>query len=1513
MPLAHEEASLVQSGALRLSFLRLICAAALAMILPLFGLGSAQAAPEGCTSSSPSSRTWYCRTPQQAFAAANAVQWPHDPICVKNRRLEYRFSPPNGSGSYNLWYTYTALGCGMSYEWEFGYASALFSEAPQCPPGHVYAENEGTCRPEKEGKNQGPPSCQAGCGNPIYVATGNKYQREPDLSVSPLLGITRHYNRSAWRDTYVAGGFGPNWTFDYSLQIKSGVGIDGKRYAQVSRANGQYFDFIENGTSWTTDADIPQTLTRLQDAQGTLTGWDFYDPLTGQHELYRADGLIESITTRSADSVSLLYETAGTTTRLARAIDQNGRALSFFYHPDGRLARVVAPEGAEYAYVYDTVGRLATVTYPGGGTRTYHYNEPAYTDGSNLPQALTGISIDGARYATFKYDYAGWAVSTEHAGGVERFTVERDLINGWATVTDPLGAQELRQFLFPHGTFKAEFVQRKCPGCIVKDLRFAYDANGYVREQIEAGITTRYRNDAQGRVLERSDAVGTPEQRTIQTDRHPTYGEPTERRTLDATGALVAKTTWTYNTRGQRLVSTQIDPVTKETRITTLSYCEQAQVDAGTCPLVGLVTKIDGPRTDANDITTVIYRAADAPGCATAPTTCTYRKGDLWKVTNALNQTKEILRTDGAGRALSLKDENGVVTDYEYHPRGWLSAVKVRGTNNTSETDDAITRIAYTNAGRVERVTEPDGVFTRYEYDAALRLTDVYDNANHRIHYTLDAAGNREKEEVYDNGGALLRKLSRVYNKLGQLQAAKDAYDRATTFTYDAIGNADTSTDALQRVSDQDYDPLQRLSRTLQDVNGIKAASEFKYDALDQLVTVKDPKGLTTRYQRNALGDLKQLISPDTGTSTFGYDAAGNRTTATDARNETSTTSYDALGRVSTVAYASDTTLNEAYTYDVAQPVCDSTETFAVGRLSKMTDGSGQTQYCYDRRGNLTRKVQTSAGKSLTVRYGYNLADRLNAVTYPSGLRVDYVRNTQGEISGVTTTLPGQSPQVLVSNVVYYPFGPVAEIEYGDGRRLKRTHNLNYQPGVIEDQGPDGLSLGYEFDEVGNLKTLRNGTQSEPALRKYRYDGLYRLDEVKDGATDTVLQGYGYDATGNRTSVTVNGTTTPYTYEASSHRLSKVGATARTYDAMGNTQTVGGAAQSFVYSAAGRMSHAKRNGAVVQSYLYNGNGEQVRRYAGSAATSVHASYDEAGQWLGGYDANAVRQQEVIWLDNLPVGVIASSGAANDKLYYVQSDHLGTPRSVIDPSREKAVWAWPLTGEAFGNSTPDQDPDRDGAVFTFDLRFPGQRADSASGMNYNYFRDYDALTGRYVKSDPVGLNGGPSTYGYVGGSPLVWIDTLGLTQVNLHNPNAKKDSEDPAEVRDYWLHEATKKYKDRPGHCLVYAHGNAANIVDNREGKWVKLRNPDDIKKILEEAGCKPSEPVTFYACRAGEGEFNIARMYSEDFGVDVTAPDKYMYYDQTTDNPVKIYEKNPDGSPDLSRPGRFNNYPVKRP
>ncbi|MET7141278.1 RHS repeat-associated core domain-containing protein [Xanthomonas sp. PPL139] len=173
------------------------------------------------------------------------------------------------------------------------------------------------------------------------------------------------------------------------------------------------------------------------------------------------------------------------------------------------------------------------------------------------------------------------------------------------------------------------------------------------------------------------------------------------------------------------------------------------------------------------------------------------------------------------------------------------------------------------------------------------------------------------------------------------------------------------------------------------------------------------------------------------------------------------------------------------------------------------------------------------------------------------------------------------------------------------------------------------------------------------------------------------------------------------------------------------------------------------------NYAYNGRGEQVRRVG---KTNVYTLYDESGHWLGDYDNNGAVVQQAIWLDDLPVGVLAKT-----TLRYVQPDHLGTPRAVIDPTRDVAIWRWDLKGEAFGTTAPDQDPDKDGTAFVFDMRFPGQRYDALSGLNQNYFRDYEPGTGRYVQSDPLGVYGDISLYGYVAGDPISFSDSKGLVK------------------------------------------------------------------------------------------------------------------------------------------------------
>jgi RHS repeat-associated protein len=123
-----------------------------------------------------------------------------------------------------------------------------------------------------------------------------------------------------------------------------------------------------------------------------------------------------------------------------------------------------------------------------------------------------------------------------------------------------------------------------------------------------------------------------------------------------------------------------------------------------------------------------------------------------------------------------------------------------------------------------------------------------------------------------------------------------------------------------------------------------------------------------------------------------------------------------------------------------------------------------------------------------------------------------------------------------------------------------------------------------------------------------------------------------------------------------------------------------------------------------------------------------------------------------------VVVTVKSGVA--QMYFIQTDHLGTPRLIAD-GIGTTVWRWDQ-GEPFANDVPNNNPSGAGA-FDFPLRFPGQYFDREMNAAYNNLRDYDSTIGRYIESDPIGLRGGRNTYIYVVGDPLKWVDPVGLVK------------------------------------------------------------------------------------------------------------------------------------------------------
>ena len=145
---------------------------------------------------------------------------------------------------------------------------------------------------------------------------------------------------------------------------------------------------------------------------------------------------------------------------------------------------------------------------------------------------------------------------------------------------------------------------------------------------------------------------------------------------------------------------------------------------------------------------------------------------------------------------------------------------------------------------------------------------------------------------------------------------------------------------------------------------------------------------------------------------------------------------------------------------------------------------------------------------------------------------------------------------------------------------------------------------------------------------------------------------------------------------------------------------------------------------------------------------------------------------------------------------------------------------------------------------------------ASGRSlYNYYRDYDPQTGRYVESDPIGLKGGVNTYGYAQQNPLFNVDPDGLLSKAVEAcvcsfmksngyssfmafgaANAKRHS--PGPWNDPVL---------RPCENYLYAY---AAIVDYGDPAWL-VRSGVFFHNFRKEAGDSGTSPPSAEAKAAG--------------------------------------------------------------
>jgi RHS repeat-associated protein len=381
----------------------------------------------------------------------------------------------------------------------------------------------------------------------------------------------------------------------------------------------------------------------------------------------------------------------------------------------------------------------------------------------------------------------------------------------------------------------------------------------------------------------------------------------------------------------------------------------------------------------------------------------------------------------------------------------------------------------------------------------------------------------------------------------------------------------------------------------------------------------------------------------------------------------------------------------------------------------------------------------------------------------------------------------------VLSGVTYNGDDNVTGWRWGNGVVVERTYDLF---GRLTSYPLGNVTRTVSYDDAGRITGF---TQSDNSNNQaFGYDGNDRLTQQ---TSPTFSFGYGYDATGNRTSYRVGNVTLVNAVSPVSNQLTSVqrlvGAQvvsyAQSYDAAGALVADGG--QTSIYSDRGRRASTTSGAAT--AYRYNGFDERVGK-SGAAVPSgaAYYAYDPAGRPVGEYDAGLNVVSETVYLGSTPVAVLKQVGPRSGQTVQlsvnnVYADQVDTPRVVTTNTNGAVLWRWDVA-EAFGNSAPQENPSGLG-TFTYNQRMPGQTYDAESGLVYNIHRDYRPSTGSYVQSDPIGLNGGIDPFAYAYGAPLQWADPSGelpilpiaIAVATLVGSQSKAFQAAAADAAEYW--------------------------------------------------------------------------------------------------------------------------------
>ncbi len=677
-----------------------------------------------------------------------------------------------------------------------------------------------------------------------------------------------------------------------------------------------------------------------------------------------------------------------------------------------------------------------------------------------------------------------------------------------------------------------------------------------------------------------------------------------------------------------------------------------------------------------------------------------------------------------------------------------------------------------------------------------------------------------------------------------------------TTMTYDVLDrvvkvtfpygtpNANTqvvygfgSLDGVSRFLTTRTDPNGRATRFYRDVDGnvlgveqanakgnVLRTARYDYDALNQLTSVKDAKGSTTRLEHDTLGRNVLLDNPDLGRTEFRYDPAGNlraKSTANLAARGQQIRYLYTFNRLDRIDYPQSPDV--VFTYGSPNAPFN-----RANRVATVTDESGVEERSYGKLGEVVQTVKTTTalnGNSpkgpYTTRFQFDSFHRLLSVVYPDGEALTYGYDTGGQVKSASGVLRGVRFDYL-RQMGYDEFGARALVVLGNGVETRYTYDPQSRFLTqlrTTGTGRDLQNLQYAYDLTGTVQKIENrmpvpspSLYGGPVSQTFQYDDLYQLVGAQGtyqsgpNKTSSYTLALAYDVAGNTTAKnqlhqTSNGGKPKteqktsynwaYTYGGPQpHAPTRIGDRTFRYDLNGN-QTgwetdKNGTRRTLTWDEENRLTSVADNGQTTR-FLYDAGGMRTNK------AGQHGETTYVNRWFS--IRNGAIASKHVYADDVRLSTKVSPDPTppSEKVYFYQDDHLGSTQFVTD---DQGTAYQHLEYFPSGEIWVDERSETQRTPYLFS----GKELDEETGLSYFGFRYYDARQGQWISADPVldGMlyvermakpdgSGAPfrlpgHLYAYAGNNPLNWVDPTGLLTFEEKRQRLSALADDVAEIQ-----------------------------------------------------------------------------------------------------------------------------------